>query len=65
VTDQWLEGFRVTYGGPCEDLGPFEVLKTALPEGAYTFYFGVDDRMNGSFDGNQYYDSVDVTVTPW
>jgi hypothetical protein len=64
VTDQWLAGFRVTYMGPCEDIGTFEVLNMALPEGAYTFYFGVDDIMNGSFDGNQYYDSVDVTVTP-
>jgi hypothetical protein len=61
----WLAGQNVTYQGPLIDLNPFEVMDTTLPEGDYTFYFGVDGNMNGVIDmGQMYYDSVDVTVTP-
>lgn len=36
-----------------------------LPQGYYTFYFGVDMNMNGILDVDRiYYDSVEVTVEP-
>jgi hypothetical protein len=64
LTDEWLKGFRVTYKGPCKDLNNFEVLNRVLPDGEYIFYFGVNDNMNGSWDGNQYYDFVEVSIGP-
>jgi hypothetical protein len=64
ASNQWLEGLRVTHMGPCADIPTTEVLNMTLPEGAFTFYFGVDDNMNGSVDGSLYYDSVNVTVEP-
>jgi hypothetical protein len=64
ASNQWLEGLQVTHMGPCADIPTTEVLNMTLPEGAFTFYFGVDDNMNGTVDGNLYYDSVDVTVEP-
>jgi murein tripeptide amidase MpaA len=52
------------YGGPLFNLSPYDVLNdTDLPIGEYTFYFGVDLRMNGSFNIDQlYYDRVDVDI---
>lgn len=54
----------VTYQGPLFDLSPpLEVLSmSALPTGAYTFYFLVDIMMNGQIDEPFYYDSVVVEV---
>jgi hypothetical protein len=61
----WKYGFAVTYQGALADLQNFEVLnESGLSEGRYDFYFGVDDHMNGIWDGTQYYDSVEVNVTP-
>ena len=62
--NQWIEGLQVTYMGTCSDLTSTEVLNMRLPAGDYTFYFGVDDNMNGTVDGNLYYDSINVTVEP-
>jgi hypothetical protein len=62
---QWLPGFSVSKQGPLADLTYYEVLnKTGLATGSYTFYFGVDSNMNGLWDGTQYYDSVEVDITP-
>jgi hypothetical protein len=63
-SNQWLEGLQVTYMGPCADIPTTEVLNMKLPLGDFIFYFGVDDNMNGTVDGNLYYDSVNVTVVP-
>jgi hypothetical protein len=62
----WEAGLSVSHQGPLLDLfPPFEVLNmSGLPVGDYEIYFGVDDNMNGKLDGTQYYDSVNVTVTP-
>lgn len=62
--DQWIEGLYVSYMGPCADISTMEVGNLKLPAGDFIFYFGVDDNMNGSVDGNLYYDRVDVTVEP-
>ena len=60
-----MAGFSVTRQGPLIDLPSREVLNmSGLPQGIYNFYFGVDDMMNGIWDGAQYYDSVEVTVEP-
>jgi hypothetical protein len=61
-SNQWIEGLQVTYMGPCANLPTTEILNMTLPQGAFTFYFGVDDIMNGNVDGNLFYDSVNVTV---
>ena len=60
----WLPGFSVTYQGPLIDLTtPVELLLTGLPQGTYTFYFGVDMTMNGTPDFDRlYYDSVLVNI---
>ena len=41
---------------------PIEVLKIALPQGDYTFYFALDNQQNGILDGTIWYDSVTVQV---
>ncbi len=60
----WIPGLFVTYQGALFDLTPFEVLNmSGLPTGTYTFYFGVDESMNGFPDMAQiYYDSVVVNI---
>ena len=63
-SDQWIEGLYVTYMGPCADISTREVGNLKLPAGDFIFYFGVDDNMNGTVDGNLYYDRIDVTVAP-
>jgi hypothetical protein len=64
--DKWLPGFRVTYQGPLFDLTPpIQVMyKSGLPTNSYTFYFGVDENMNGTLDEPLYYDVVEVNITP-
>jgi hypothetical protein len=64
LTWGWLPGLFVTYQGPLFDLSPFGVLGMTLPEGSYTFYFGVDTNINGIVDSPLYYDSVEVNITP-
>jgi lysophospholipase L1-like esterase len=58
----WRQGFSVSFQGALTDVSPpFEVLNTSgLPTGSYVFYFGVDNSMNAVWDGEQYYDSVEV-----
>ncbi len=65
LTLDWQPGLDVTYQGALIDLPPYEVMNMfGLPQGTYTFYFGVDMIMNGSLDmGDIYYDSVGVTIT--
>jgi len=61
----WEPGLNVTYQGPLFNLASMEVLNiTGLPAGAYTLYFGIDTTPNGIVDGQLFYDSVAVTVTP-
>jgi len=58
----WSPGLKRCVQMPLFFLSPFEVLKTNLPVGNYTFYFAVDDpdgKANGPWWG---IDSVDVTV---
>jgi hypothetical protein len=38
--------------------------KSGLPTNSYTFYFGVDENMNGTLDEPLYYDVVEVNITP-
>ena len=61
----WMPGLIVTHMGSLFELTPFVVLNTnGLPEGIYTFYFGVDMAMNGLLDiGVLFFDSVLVTIT--
>ncbi|MBF0564725.1 MAG: hypothetical protein HQK89_05735 [Nitrospirae bacterium] len=60
----WAVGAKVTYEGALFDLSPYDVLNiSGLPEGVYTFYFDLDDKMDGIKDGNIYSDSVVVIVS--
>ena len=63
----YTPGLMVTYQGALFDLGSTEILNTSsLDAGTYTFYFGVDLKMNGTLntgEGQLYYDLVNVTVT--
>ncbi len=60
----WAPGIEPTYQGPLFTLPSVEILRlTGLPEGVYTFYFGVDLRMNGVPDLDRLYlDFVRVEV---
>jgi hypothetical protein len=60
----WMSGITTTHQRPLFDMNPYEFLcVSGLPIGTYTFYFGVDMRMNGSLDFNElYYDSVVVNI---
>lgn len=60
----WVPGISVTYQGPLFGFPDIEIVNVSgLPEGEYTFYFGVDLNMNGLLDLDQlYYDVVQVTV---
>lgn len=64
INDAWLQGFSVSHQGALVNLSsPFEVLNIyGLPAGNYVFYFGVDNNMNAVWDGEQYYDSVEVEL---
>jgi len=65
-----FEGWRTDespmYQGKLFDTGDFEVLSIpfdAVPLGTYSFYFGVDDHMDGKISWNSlYYDVVTVKV---
>lgn len=50
------------HGGPLISLSPYTILKVStLPIGDYTFFFAVDDNIDGIFDGT-YVDEVSVTI---
>ena len=59
-----LSGISSAYQGQLFDLPSFELIKTlGLPKGIYTFYFGVDMKLNNLLDLDQlYYNKVDVNV---
>ena len=65
-TASWQPGQAVTYQGPLFELATREVLNmSTLPEGFYTFYFGTDMIMNGSFDaGETFLSDVNVSIAP-
>ena len=48
---QWLPGLGGSFQGPLFDLPATEILTVSgLPQGAYTFYFGVDEPMDGALN---------------
>ncbi len=48
---QWLPGLGVSFQGPLFDLPATEILTVSgLPQGAYTFYFGVDGPMDAALN---------------
>lgn len=60
----WIESYFPirTYAQPLVTFPPYTVLETStLPVGKYTFFFAVDDNMNGVLDAT-YLDLVLVTV---
>ena len=58
----WQTGIHPFRQGKLIPTGPIEVLGCSLPVGKYTFYFGVDDSMDGVPDGTMYYRSLEVNV---
>jgi uncharacterized protein (TIGR02145 family) len=62
---RWKPDISYTKLGPVQDVAAKEVLNiSTLPEGTYTFYFGVDTIMNGKIDmGALHYDTVEVNIT--
>jgi hypothetical protein len=62
ISSGWTPGINLCVQIPLFSFSGFQVLKTQLPAGAYTFYFGIDDpdgAVNGSWWG---IDSVVVNV---
>lgn len=60
----WRKGNSVAFQYGIKDLFNRVVLKiTGLPEGIYTFYFGVDMEMNGILDNEIFQDNVEVNVS--
>ncbi len=63
--DQWWTRSDMpirTYGGPLFNLSSYTALKiTTLPAGTYTFYFEVDNNMDGVKDGT-YKDFAEVII---
>ena len=58
-----LDGIAPAYQGPAFSLPGFEVLSgSALLEGSYDLYFGVDGNMNGSLDAPMFYDHISLSV---
>ena len=58
----WMNGINLCIQTPLFELSPIEVLKQALPQGHYTFYFAIDDP-DGAATGPWWgIDSVEVTV---
>jgi len=50
------------HGGPLFSLSPYSILEiSGLPVGEYTFYFAVDDNMDGILNAN-YLDAVSVSI---
>jgi len=60
----WQPGLAVSHQGPLFGITDhLQVLDMAdLPIGAFTFYFGVDQDMNGQVDEPLFYDTVAVDV---
>jgi len=51
ASGSWLPGISVAYQGPLFDIHSVDILDVSgLPPGTYTFYFGMDLKMNGILD---------------
>jgi hypothetical protein len=61
LSDIWTPGILRCAVAPLFDLAPFEVLNMALPLGGYTFYFVLDDTVDGVPE-LEWMDSVEVNV---
>ena len=59
----WEPGIWRAHEGPIFHLPPFQVWNDPLPEGDYTFYWGVDNNTDNLPDGT-WLDTVEVHVTP-
>jgi hypothetical protein len=58
-----LDGIAPAYQGSAFNLPGFEVLNaSALLEGSYHLYFGVDGNMNGSLEAPVFYDHISLSV---
>ena len=64
LVNRWAEGLYVTTQHPLFELPPVSVWNAALPEGNYTFYFGVDLNPDGIVNVPLWYDYVDVVINP-
>jgi len=58
----WMNGINLCIQTPLFEFSSFEVLKQALPQGHYTFYFAVDDPDGAATGPWLGIDSVEVTV---
>lgn len=60
----WLPGLNMTHQGAIFGVNDaLEIVNTPLPQGDYTFYFGVDLIPNGTVDvSSLYYSSVNIHV---
>ena len=58
----WMNGINPCIQAPLLEFSSFEVLKQALPQGHYTFYFGIDDPDTMPAGPWWGLDSVEVTV---
>lgn len=61
-SNTWQPGITATFQGNLFNISEFNIsTQSGLPGGAYTFYFGFDDVVNGTLDlPNTLFDSVDV-----
>ena len=64
LVNRWAPGLSVTAQYPLFELLPASVWNEALPEGNYTFYFGVDLNPDGIVNAPLWYDYVDVVINP-
>jgi len=60
----WTYGISPMIQWPLADIPQIEVLRSPLPAGNYTFYFGADTNPDGGVDSPLWYDSVSVSVQP-
>jgi hypothetical protein len=58
----WTPGIHLCAQAGLFSLTPFEVLNMALPQGAYTFYFAIDEPDDGAAGPWWALDSVELSV---
>jgi hypothetical protein len=65
ASNSWEQGTEVSHQGALFDLTNKKVFQSSkLPPGEYTFFFGVDMKMDGKLTKDcLYYDEVKVTIT--
>lgn len=61
--DGWEAGLHRFWDSAADAPAPVQVLNSVLPPGDYTFYYTVDDNMDGVLDAT-WWDAVQVHVTP-